>query len=133
MASKLSRSLQNEEVPFGDYQPKIEIVRCPQQKGECVAQLPLINQYFQESQQLRLNKDYRHSVQVLAKAFECTFEMRESCCDSCAVMFRQLIIATLEAIQRELHELTSGWFGARDYEMALNEATHVLQACRIRS
>lgn len=132
MASKLARSSENEEVHFSDYQPKIEIVRCPEQKSECVAQLPQINRWFNESQQLRLNKDYRQCIKALEQAFECTFGMQEKGCETCAGMFRQLILTTLEELLNELRQLTSGWLGARDYRAALDEATHVLQACRIR-
>lgn len=132
MISKSSRLPENEQVPFGDHQPKIEIVRCPQQKSECVAQLPTINQCFNESQQMRLSKDYRLSIQALERAFECTYQMSDADCDACARMFRDLIITTLETLQAELRELTSGWFGARDYQTALDEATHVLQTFRIK-
>ena len=117
---------------MSDDPSKIEIVRCPRQKSECVAQLQLINQCFDISQQLRLNKDYLHSIEVLEKAFECTWEMRENSCQGCATLFRQLIIATLETIRNELHQMTSGWFGAHDYQSCLDQATQSLQACRLR-
>lgn len=132
MVRKSMAAWKNEDIHLSDYQSKIEIIRCPQQKKECVPQLPLINRCFSESQQLRMNKDYRHSIQVLEQAFELTFDMCEGGCETCSSMFRSVIISTLETIQSDLQGLTTGRFSVCDYKTVLEYVTQVLQAFRNR-
>lgn len=132
MAKNLTKPGGNEEDHFNNHQPKIQCLSCPRQMNECIAPLGTINRCFSDSQMMRLNKDYTHSIHSLEKAFDCTYEIREASCESCACLFREHLIASMENLHTELQELTSGWFSARDYRSSLELATRTLQACRDR-
>lgn len=110
-----------------DFQPKFEILICPNNKKECIPQLPVINQYFNESQLYFLDKDYKHSIENLRQAYAITFEIKDPACLKCADVFRANIISSLENIHSELQRLTSGWFKARRYQSSLELVIQVLK------
>lgn len=115
-----------------EYQPKIEMLRCPNNKNDCIPQLPVINQYFKESQLFLFDKDYKHSIDTLRQAYTTTLEITDSSCDKCADLFRLNIISSLENIHSELHKITSGWFKAKRYRSDLEQVTKVLKEYKTR-
>lgn len=110
-----------------DYQPKFEVLICPNNKKDCVPQLPLINQYFNDSQVFCINKDYHSTIENLRHAYEITFEIKDPACLKCADIFRSTIISSLENIHSDLQKMTSGWFKANRYRSSLELVTQVLK------
>lgn len=126
-------SLSEEESKyFADDQPKIEVVNCPQGKEICMEQLAVINQYFLESRQSHLKKDYQKSIHALKLAFNATFEIKESTCLPHTDLFRLTIICSLETIHSDLNGMTTGWFKAKRFQSSFELATLVLDDCRMK-
>ena len=121
-----------EELYFRNYQPKIEIINCPTDHQQCVAQLPFINQCFYESQQAFLSKDYERAIEQLKLAFDSTFEASQPCCSHCQHLFRSTIIDSLETIETDLKKMTSGWLKASQHKGNFQLATKTLEECKGR-
>jgi hypothetical protein len=112
---------------FHSEENKIELVHCPNDKKECVKQLPEINRYFQESHQGRMDKDYLKAIEALQHAFDITWDIQESACAECAELFRSTIVSSMKIIYSDLKDLTSGWFSNKKYKPAFEKATQVLE------
>lgn len=126
--SRKGLSLAVDEVGyFRIEEDKIELVHCPNDKKECVTQLPIVNRYFQQSHQGRMDKDYLKAIEALQHAFDLTWDIQESTCAECAGLFRSTIVSSMEIIYSDLKDLTSGWFSNKRYKPALEKAAQVLQ------
>jgi len=123
----------SEEAHYSDLQPKIEIVNCPNDKSECVAQLPVINQHFHESHDSFLNKDYKSSIAILKRAYDTTYEIQESSCKNCTGLFRSTIISSLENIHLDLQKMTTGWFKSKRFRSSYELSALVLEELRQRN
>lgn len=112
---------------FHSEENKIELVHCPNDKKECVKQLPIVNRYFQESHQARMDKDYLKAIEALQHAFDITYDIEEDSCAACSRFFQSTIISSMEIIYSDLKDLTSGWFSNKGYKPARVKATQVLE------
>lgn len=94
---------------------KIELVKCPQDCSHIKIVLAKINSFFHEAEHYQYSKEYYLSIVSLKKAFEKTFELRNSEEQECARFFRLIIIESLSNIHRDLKNMTSGCFRKRGY------------------
>ena len=121
-------SLTEEEGKYvGDDQAKIEMVNCPLENELCLHQLTTINQYYTESNNSHLSKDYHKSIEALKLAFNCTYEINNSSCIKCAELFRSTIISSLENMHSELQSMTTGWVKYKRHQQSLELASLVLK------
>lgn len=81
---------------------KIELVKCPRGGFNCASQLSEINNFYQESDQYRTNKEYQQAIFLLKDAFDKTFELQQETCLKCAELFRLEIISSLENMMKDM-------------------------------
>ncbi len=120
MDAKGEISHKYEETKLGylnQKQEKFELVSCPIKKIFCVDILPEINELYSESEIARINKEYQRSVELLQKAYYKTQELCETSCAGCVDFFQTSINETLEMVQQELHDMSTGIFNRKGYQI----------------
>ena len=93
------------------------MLSCPVKKIFCVDILPEINELYAESENARINKEYQRSVELLQKAYYKTRELSETSCAGCVSFFQSSINETLELVQQELHDMSTGIFNRKGYQI----------------
>ena len=106
---------------------KIELVSCLRNGSECREHRHFINLHFNDSLTYLQNKEYSRSILALKNAYLKTTELQTSPCVKCADIFRGAIIQSLEGIHKDLHKMTSGFFGTRRFQSSYELASVVLK------
>jgi hypothetical protein len=105
---------------------KFELINCPRNGKNCKAHLVAINEKYSDSDYYYHNKEYQESILALNNAFNKTFELNQETCASCARVFRDTMIQTLQNIHMELHSMTTGFFKNKRYKDSYILADNVL-------
>lgn len=121
---------ERETVYFKDKTGFIELESCPTGGIICTKPLSFINKKMHVSRTYWLNKDYQRAIEELKIAYHKTFEINQSDCQPCAVLFRSTIIKSLESIHEDLLKMTSGIFKADRFKPSLDMAISVLAEVR---
>ncbi len=104
----------------------IHLESCPQNGDNCQAHRAVINECLKKSFDCFLESHYEKSVNELKTAFEQTLDMEGETCAKCAELFRLRITASLEQIQSELQQMTTGFFKSKQHKPSLEHATTVI-------
>jgi hypothetical protein len=104
---------------YNDKKDKIELLSCPGKEIKCKEQLTLINKIYVDTEYYLSEKYYQRSIETLKSAFYITTELTDHPCFKCAELFRSTIIESLENIQNELKNSTSGFFGSKNLKSSL--------------
>lgn len=105
---------------------KIELMVCKSGGHTCKEHLKVINQRYSEATFFHSEKDYLNSIKSLKSAFFITNELTQEKCIGCAALFRSTITQSLQNINSELHNLTSGFFRRKRYQNSYIESCNVL-------
>lgn len=104
----------------------IHLESCPQNGDNCKAHRAVINDCLKNSFDCLLDSQYEKSINELKTAFEKTLDMEHETCAKCAELFRLRITASLEQIQGELQQMTTGFFKSSRHKPSLEYATTVI-------
>ena len=108
-------------------QDKIELVSCNGgDEAKCKEHLFVINKSFHNCDSYRKAKLFQLSIEELRNAYFKTFELSDKSCLNCSKLFRSTIVESLHNLKDELHEMTSGFFGNKHYELGYKLAEKVL-------
>jgi len=102
----LSKKKDIQNIP----QDKIELLVCHAGGHKCKEHLSMINDCYLEANNYHFEKDYLNSIESLKRAFFKTTQLNEESCVKCAVLFRSAITQSIENINGELQNLTTGFF-----------------------
>jgi hypothetical protein len=91
-------------------QNKIELLVCQSGGYKCKEHLSVINECYLEANNYHFEKDYLNSIKSLKRAFFSTTQLNEESCVKCAALFRSTIAQSIENINGELHNMTTGLF-----------------------
>ena len=108
-------------------QDKIELLVCQSGGNNCKDQLSLINECYFEANNYHFEKDYLNSIELLKSAFFKTSDLKEASCVKCAKLFRSTITQSLENINSELQNLTTGLFRKKRYQGSYKVSCDVLK------
>ena len=112
---------------LNEKQDKIELLSCPRNGRICQEHLAVVNKCYVVSEHYRKEKDYERSIDTLKSAFYKTTELVELPCSKCASLFRSTITESLENIQNELENMSTGIFGKKRYQTGYHHAGKVLR------
>lgn len=115
------------DVKLNGNSESIQLESCPQGGFLCVEQLSLINKKMSTSRQYWTNKEFVQAIEELKIAYRKTFEINQSTCIQCADLFRATIRKSMEAIQKDLQDMTSGLFKAKRYQPSLEMVSAALK------
>jgi hypothetical protein len=107
-------------------QNKIELLNCSLESQNCKEHLLIINKSYTNARNFHLEKDYLNSIESLKSAFYKASELKESPCSKCSLFFRFTIMQSLENINKELRDLTSGIFRKKRYQLIYKESCNIL-------
>jgi hypothetical protein len=107
-------------------QVKIELLICQRGGYNCKEHLSLINEYYVEADNYHFDKDYLNSIESLKCAFFKTIDLNQDSCVNCAKLFRSTITQSLENINGELKNLTSGLLSKKRYHKSYMASCDVL-------
>ncbi len=111
---------------FDDSQDKIQLVGCKKDHQVCLNYLPEINRLMKESDVLYRDRDYIRSLEALDKAYNKTFELKNTDCSKCARLFRSTIVGSLEDMNHELQGMSKGLFRTARYQSSSIKAEQLL-------
>ncbi len=111
---------------FSDNHEYIELVRCPNGESFCSEHLKLINEKMNLSSTFWMNKNFPQAIGELKVAFHKTTEINSPSCLPCAELFRSTIIKSLEVMQEDLRQMTTGHFKAKRHQSSYELVTNVL-------
>lgn len=106
---------------------KIELIMCNTGPQNCKEHLQKINKCYVEAHDYRLENDYSSSIESLKCAFYKTCDLQEDTCKKCVEFFRSTITKSVENINVELQDLTTGIFINRNYVLSFNKSSDFLQ------
>jgi hypothetical protein len=112
---------------FNDKEGFIEVESCPVGVMFCTEHLAFINKKMRFSRSHWINKNYLLAIEELKLAYNKTTELNQTSCMQCADLFRSTITNSLETIQEDLHEMTTGFFKARRFQASYELATRTLK------
>jgi NAD-dependent dihydropyrimidine dehydrogenase PreA subunit len=115
------------DVKLNENSESIQLENCPQGGFLCVEQLSLINKKMSNSRQYWTNKEFAQAIEELKIAYRKTYEINHSTCIQCADLFRATIRKSMEAIQKDLQDMTSGIFKANRYKPSLELVSTALK------
>lgn len=95
---------------------KFDLVSCSVKGVFCKEILREINEFYAESEQARINKEYQMSAEFLQKAYAKTFLLKESSCALCVELFQKSISRAMETMHEEVHDMSVGFFHKKRYE-----------------
>lgn len=122
----LSLTGQTEQKPDKKQQIKIELLVCQAGGHNCKEHLKVINQRYSEATFYHSEKDYLSSIESLKSAFFKTIELNQESCVKCAGLFRSTITQSLQNINKELQNLTTGLFSKKRYQKSYIASRDVL-------
>jgi hypothetical protein len=105
---------------------KIELLVCQTGGHKCKEQLSVINECYLEANNYHFDKDYLNSIESLKSAFFKTTDLNQDSCLNCAKFFRSTITQSLENINIELQNLTTGIFRKKHYQKIYCASREVL-------
>lgn len=105
---------------------KFELMVCQAGGHNCREHLKVINQHYSEATFYHSEKDYTNSIKSLKNAYFVTDDLNQDSCVRCADLFRSTITDSLQSINKELHNLTSGFFRKKRYINCYVESCNVL-------
>lgn len=117
---------QTEHKPNNKQQVKIELLTCRAGGHNCKEHLSVINKCYSEANNYHFERDYLNSIESLKSAFFKTTELNQESCVRCAGLFRLTITQSLENINNELQNLTTGLFGKKRYKTSYIASCNVL-------
>lgn len=94
----------------------IKLESCPRNGKKCQDQRTNINACLLSSFAYFSDRQYRDSIDELKVAYHKTFEITESPCVKCANLFRQRIMQSLEQVENELQQMSSGLFWTKRHK-----------------
>jgi hypothetical protein len=103
----------------------IQLESCPYMKDYCRTVLPLLNDNLLLSRKFTENKEYPGAVDLLKDAFETVLDLRNDECQKCVAFFKETILRYLENIVSDLHSMTKGFFGNKNYIYDLQYAESI--------
>lgn len=107
-------------------QDKIELLVCNSGSQNCKEHLSVINKCYADAHIFQLEKDYLNSIESLKSAFYKTTNLQEASCLKCADFFRSTIAKSIENINDELQNLTSGLISNKRYLLSYEKSRTVL-------
>jgi len=124
--NNLSSTRQTVQNPEKKNHVKIELMVCKAGGHNCKEHLNVINQHYSEATFYHSEKDYFNSIKSLKSAYFITDDLNQESCVRCAALFRSTITESLQSINKELHNLTSGFFRKKRYYKCYVESCNVL-------
>jgi len=106
---------------------KIEILNCPLKIILCSGHLSEVNKCFLDSEQYHKEKNFERSIEMLKSAFFKTTELTDHPCAKCALLFRSVIINSMQNIYNELGQMSKGIFGTKRYQLSYLSAESALK------
>lgn len=117
---------QTEHKPGNKQHFKIELLVCQAGGHNCKEHLSAINDCYLEANNFHFDKDYLNSIESLKCAFFKTSDLNQDSCVNCAKLFRSTITQSLENINSELQNLTTGLFRKKRYHKSYIASREVL-------
>jgi hypothetical protein len=105
---------------------KIELLVCQAGGHTCKEHLSVINECYLEANNYHFDIDYLNSIESLKCAFFKTNDLNQDSCVNCAKLFRSTITQSLENINGELKNLTSGLLSKKRYHKSYMASCDVL-------
>ena len=124
--NNLSSTRQSASLPDKKNNVKIELMVCQAGGHNCREHLRVINEHYSEATFYHSEKDYINSIKSLKNAYVITDDLNKESCIRCAALFRSTITDSLQSINKELHNLTSGFFRKKRYITSYVESCNVL-------
>lgn len=112
-------------------QLKIELLVCQAGGHNCREHLTEINECYLDANNYHFDKDYLSSIESLKSAFFKTTDLNQESCVNCAKLFRTTITQSLENINNELHNLTTGIFSKKRYHRSYQASCEVLNEIKL--
>lgn len=106
---------------------KIELLVCQAGGQNCKEHLSIINDCYLNANNYHFDKDYLNSIESLKSAFFKTTDLNQDSCVNCAKLFRSTITRSLENINGELKNLTSGLLRKKRYHKSYLASCEVLK------
>ncbi len=124
--NNLSSTRQSALSPEKKNYAKIELMVCQAGGHNCREHLRVINEHYSEATFYHSEKDYINSIKSLKNAYVITDDLKQDSCVRCAALFRSTITDSLQNINKELHNLTTGFFRKKRYINSYVESCNVL-------
>jgi hypothetical protein len=117
---------EEENKYFNDNNKYIELVSCPTGETFCSEHLKFINERMSLSSTFWMNKNFPQAIAELKVAFYKTTEINSPSCSPCVGLFRSTIIKSLEVMQEDLRQMTTGHFKAKRHQSCYELVNSVL-------
>lgn len=119
-------SIQKKSRSYNSKEDKIELLSCNSGTESCKEHILIINKCYVDAKSYHLEKDYLNTIESLKNAFLMSCDLRHDSCLECANLFRSIIAKSLESINEELLNLTTGIIKNKRYIKSYKESCSVL-------
>lgn len=123
---KKRRFISKDSDFFKDQEESIKLEHCPDGGQKCKVQMATMNEHLLLTRKLIENKEFSRGTEVIKKAFDTTFDLKDKQCQGCAELFRSFITQTVHTCINELEELTTGFLANKRYKSDLENARTLL-------
>ena len=106
---------------------KFILISCNINNNHCHNVLKEINRLYAASELARINNEYLMSIDYLQEAYYKTKELNESSCLKCVNLFQSNINQTLKIMKDELHKMSHGFLGSKNYQLAYRRLCNLEQ------
>jgi len=112
---------------FQDGEDAIKLEYCADGGNTCRSQMAVMNENLLLARKFIENKEFSRGVEVIRKAFDSTFDLKDDKCQSCSKFFRLSITNSLTHIVHDLEEMNSGLFRSRLHQAEITTAVKMLK------
>ena len=112
---------------FQDGEDAIKLEHCADGGNTCRSQMMVMNENLLLARKFIENKEFSRGVEVIRKAFDSTFDLKEDKCQSCSKFFRLSITNSLTHVVHDLEEMNSGLFRSRLHQAEITAAIKMLK------
>ena len=112
---------------FQDGEDAIKLEYCADGGNTCRSQMAVMNENLLLARKFIENKEFSRGVEVIRKAFDSTFDLKEDKCQSCSKFFRLSITNSLTHVVHDLEEMNSGLFRSRLHQAEITAAIKMLK------
>ena len=95
---------------------KFRFVSCSVKGVYCSKILPEINELYANSELARIDKEYQRSAELLQQAYVKTIVLEKPVCAQCVNFFQTSITETVENMQKEVLDMSLGFYHRKYYE-----------------
>lgn len=124
------RLITRDDDYFKNNEESIKLEHCADKGEKCRVQMVIMNENLLLARKMIENKEFTRSVEVIRKAFESTYMLKEKQCQGCAELFRNFIAQSLNQLVDDLEQLTTGFLASKKYVSDLENARKLLQEFR---